>query len=51
MSEDRDRLSANSNEELVEEDDEVEAHARYAGNTSESVDEDDEVEGHMRRTT
>jgi hypothetical protein len=48
MSEELDRLSANTNETVVDEDDEVEAHARYSGNTNESVDEDDEVEAHMR---
>jgi hypothetical protein len=51
MSEDRDRLAGNSNEE-IEADDDVKAHMRdgQSANTNESADEDDgKVEAHARR--
>jgi hypothetical protein len=39
VTEDRDRLASNANEELEEDDNDVEAH-RLAGNTNEAVEDD-----------
>jgi hypothetical protein len=46
LADEREKLVSDTNESA---DDEVEAHARYAGNANESAGEDDEVEAHMRR--